>query len=80
MNIEDTLERFILGEVLAGSSRAQIDPDESLISSGILDSMALLQLVTFIEERFGVTVGDGELIPSNFETINHIKAFLEKKQ
>jgi acyl carrier protein len=42
--------------------------------------MALLKLVTFIEEQFGVTVGDGDLVPDNLETINHIKAFVEMRQ
>lgn len=51
-----------------------------LLCSGILDSLTLLRLVVMIEERFGVAVEDGELIPDNFETINRIKAFLESKQ
>ena len=80
MSVEDTIKRFFLSEHLVGSGRTKIDLDESLISSGILDSMALLQLIVFIEEQFGVTVGDGELNPTNFETINQIKSFVEKKQ
>ena len=80
MNTEATIKNYIINKRLSASGRTEIESDESLISTGILDSMALLQLVTFIEEQFGVTVGDGDLIPDNFETINHIRAFVEMKQ
>ena len=80
MNTQDAIERFILDADATGKSRTKIDPDESLISNGILDSMALLQLVVFLEERFGITVEDGELIPDNFETINRMQAFMERKR
>ena len=62
MNTQGAIERFILDADTTGKRRTKIDPDESLIGNGILDSMALLQLVVFLEERFGITVEDGELI------------------
>jgi acyl carrier protein len=80
MSTETNIERLILDEFLAGKGRTRIGPEESLIKSGILDSLALLRLVVLIEQHFGVTVGDGELIPDNFETISRIKAFLDRKQ
>jgi acyl carrier protein len=80
MNTQDAIERFVLDADATGKRRTKIDPDESLIGNGILDSMALLQLVVFLEERFGITVEDGELIPDNFETINRIQAFMERKR
>jgi acyl carrier protein len=80
MNVEVVIEGYVLEKELLGRERTKINPDESLISSGILDSMALLQLVAFIEDQFAVTVADGELVPDNFETINHITAFIQKKK
>jgi acyl carrier protein len=76
---QDAIEQFIINELLL-DKRAKIDPEEALLSSGILDSMALLRLVTFMEDKCGVTVKDGELIPANFETLSRIKAFLDRKQ
>jgi acyl carrier protein len=80
MNTEVEIKRFIINDPSSGMGCEKIDSDEPLISSGILDSLNLLRLVNFIEKQFGVTVEDGELIHDNFETINCIKAFLEKKQ
>ena len=79
MNTELAIERLILDEVLPGGSRTKIDPEESLIKSGILDSLSLLRLVVLIEQHFGVTVGDGDLTPANFESIARIKSYLERK-
>ena len=80
MDIETAIERFVVDELMLGDSNTKIDPSESLISSGVLDSLALLRLIAFLEEQMGVTVDDSEVIPENFETINEIKSFIEKKK
>jgi acyl carrier protein len=78
MDIERITERFLIDEILFGS-RTNIDPYESLVTSGIVDSLALLRLVTYLEERFGVTFEYDEVIPDNFETIHGIKTLVESK-
>jgi acyl carrier protein len=80
MDVETAIERFVIDEIMLGDSNTKIDPNESLISSGVLDSLALLRLIAFLEEQMGVTVDDSEVIPENFETINEIKIFIEKKK
>jgi acyl carrier protein len=79
MNIESALESFIVEEIMLARKETKIDPDESLLSSGILDSLGLLRLVAFLEERFGVAVEGDEVIPENFETIDSIKNFIQHK-
>ena len=79
MDVESTIKHYITTEFLHGKKR-EIDPDESLIGSGVLDSLTLLQLISFVEEEFGVTVADSDMDPDNFESINAIEAFLERKQ
>ncbi|MCO5183844.1 MAG: acyl carrier protein [Anaerolineae bacterium] len=80
MNTEQILERFIVDELLLGAGAEQIGVDDPLVSSRVLDSLGLLRMVTFIEERFGVTIEDGELIPDNFETIRQITEMIASKQ
>ena len=79
MNALPEIERFIVDELLLGETQVRLGPDEALVSSGVLDSMALLRLVSFLEERFSVVVEDGELIPTNFETLNKINAYVKMK-
>ncbi|GAP62780.1 hypothetical protein ARMA_1203 [Ardenticatena maritima] len=74
------IEQFILDDLLLGMRQDPIAPDESLISSGILDSLALLRLITFLEERFGIAIEDHEVMQENFETIARMEAFVAAKQ
>jgi acyl carrier protein len=80
MHIGKEIESIILEEVAPESGVAMLDPKISLIANQVLDSLALLRLVIVIEERFGITVEDGELIPDNFETINNMEKFIETKR
>ena len=80
MSTEAAIERFIVDELLVGGKETRIEPNQSLLDSGILDSLALLRLISFIEEHFGVTIDDGEVIPENFETIKEISALVKRKK
>ena len=79
MDTETAVESFIVNEIMLGDNSTQIDPNESLINSGVLDSLALLRLIAFIEEQFNVTIEDSEVIPENLETINDIIDFIDHK-
>ena len=54
--------------------------DEPLVSTGLIDSLAMLRLIGFLEEEFNLTIGDGEVTPDNFETMRQLLQFLERKQ
>lgn len=79
MDIETVLMAFIAEELLRRPGIA-LDARSSLISAGILDSLALLKLILFVEQRFGVKVGDGDVTPDNFETVAVIRSLIESKQ
>ena len=79
MNIEAKIERFILEELLSAGTRPSIAPEESLINAGVIDSLGMLRLITFVEQEFGITVGDGDVGTDNFETLRKITAFIERK-
>jgi acyl carrier protein len=80
METETIITKFINEELLRGDGDVSLEPNASLISTGILDSLGLLRLLLFIEERFNVKVQDGEVHPSNFGTVNQITAFIESKK
>ena len=60
--------------------RSAFRDDDSLLESGIIDSLGVLDLVTFIESEFKVNVVDEDLIPENFQTIDRMTAFVERKR
>ena len=79
MDVEKDVKKFIVTKLMQGKNGNALRDDESLFEAGIIDSLGILQLVSFLEERFSVQVEDEELIPENFETINRLLDFMEKK-
>ena len=64
------------------SPNAASDPptdDDGFLRSGIVDSMGMLQLVTFLQERFGSEIRDDELVPENLDSLTRVTAFVERK-
>jgi acyl carrier protein len=55
-------------------------PDESLFESGALDSFTLPDLVTGLEDEFGVTIPDSDLVPERFDTVTKIEAYLDSRE
>jgi acyl carrier protein len=65
---------------LFGSSDRAFNDEDSFLEKEIIDSTGVLELVSFVEERFGIEVGDEELIPDNFDSINKLGEYVRKKQ
>ena len=57
-----------------------VDDETSLLDTGIVDSLGILDLVTFLEDTFSVKVDDEELNPENFESIAALVRFVEAKR
>jgi acyl carrier protein len=80
MSVSNDIEQFILDELTQGRGITEIDQDENLLSKGIVDSHGVMELVGFLEQRYGISVGDEDLTPENFESVNRIEAFVERKR
>ena len=63
-----------------GSKRRPLGNDDSLLESGIIDSLGVLDLVAFIEEEFKIRVEDDDLTPENFQSIDRMMAFVDRKR
>jgi acyl carrier protein len=75
---EAEIRRFLTEQFLFGENRP-LERDVSLFDQGIVDSTGVLELINFLEERFGVKVQDDELLPENLDTIGAIGAFVDRK-
>ena len=73
------LEKFLVTEVAADLGRKTLAPDEDLLDQRIIDSLGILRLVTYIEEAHGIKIGDGDIVPENFQSLNSIIRFVEQK-
>lgn len=75
---ETAIRDFLLAEVLYDKNLQTLAADENLIEKGLLDSLAILRVVSFCEEQFGVTIPDTEVLPDNMESVGAIAKLVEK--
>jgi acyl carrier protein len=78
-DIKDKLLFFLQNNVLYNESIDEIDHDISLIDNGYIDSIGIIELVTFIEKTFQIKVHDHEIIPENFDSISKIYSYISGK-
>jgi acyl carrier protein len=78
--IGQTIRDFILTTYLPGETADNLRDDTPLRTNGILDSLATLSLISFIEERFGIEVEAHETDVDNFDRLGDIVAFVERKR
>jgi len=77
--IETQIRKFIT-ERFPSARGGNLGSQDGLLESGIVDSLGVLDLVSFIEESFAITVTDEELLPENFQTIERLTKFVEGKR
>ena len=79
-SIQSTVKTYILEQFLPDANPDDLTPETRLISGGILDSLATVKLVVFLEQHFGIEVDAHEVNSENLETINLIAKFVRGKQ
>jgi acyl carrier protein len=70
---EFIIENFLFGE------EEQLMPDTDFFDKGIIDSTGVIELVSFLEVTFNISIDDEELIPQNLSSLNKVDVFLQKK-
>ena len=78
MDVLDTVKSFVVETFLFGDD-TRIGPESDFLENGILDSTGVLELVGFLEEKFGIRVEDEELVPDNMNSLEKIALYISKK-
>lgn len=78
--IKEEIRQYVLNEFLPGEKASNLHDDTPLRTSGIIDSTGLLRLIDFIEGRFNIQVEAYEAGVENFDRIQDIASFIQKKQ
>ena len=74
--MRDNIRRFIFENFLFGEPDDSLGDKDSFLEKGVIDSTGILELVAFLEERFGVKIEDEELIPENLDSVNNLNDIL----
>jgi acyl carrier protein len=77
--IAQEIKDFVVTNFLYGQDSQNLTTDQSFLENGIIDSTGVLELVAFLEQRFGITVADRELLPENLDSVGNASSFVSKK-
>jgi len=78
-DISNALNRYIATEIAKQPQRT-LDPEEPLLTSGLIDSFHLVDLALFVEDQFGVHLDDAELNAQTFDTLAQLVALVESRR
>jgi acyl carrier protein len=78
-SIKDKVRTFIVDNFLFGDTSYQLSDTASLIENDIMDSTAVLELVAFIEDNFGIAMVDSDIVPANLDSIDRLSSFIAAK-
>lgn len=78
--MESVINDYISREIVQDPAVLPLSNDTSLLTGGILDSLSLLRLVVFLQDRFQLTVDETDLLPENFDSVNAICAYLRARE
>lgn len=79
MEIRNAVTHFIRENFMMGMPNQELNDTDSLLDNGIIDSTGVLELVTFLEDTFDITVEDSELLPENLDSIQAVERFVNRK-
>jgi acyl carrier protein len=74
----DRVREFVVDNFLFGED-GDLREDTSFLEDAVIDSTGILELVTYLEETFGITVEDEEMVPENLDSLRSIGSYLESK-
>ena len=77
--ISQTIKEFVVSNFLYGQGAEGLDDEQSFLENGIIDSTGVLELVAFLEQQFGITVADRDLLPENLDSVNNAARFVARK-
>lgn len=80
MELRDLARDFIIRNFLFGDADRLSGDSVSLLESGIMDSLGVMELVAFIEAELGLSVPDADLIPQNLDSVDNLVAYVGRRR
>jgi len=77
--IKKDLREFIVDNFMVGSENETLNDDDSFMEKGIVDSTGVLELTSFVEEKYEFSIDDEEMLPENLDSIDNLVKFISRK-
>ena len=78
--MREKVRSFVLSNFLFTQDQSKLADGASLLGQGVMDSTGVLELISFLEREFGITLADEEMVPENLDSVERICAFVERKK
>ena len=78
-DVKQAIRDFIETSFLFREERDGVGDNESLLAAGLIDSTGILELVSFLEAEFAITVMDEEIVPENLDSVGQIAGYVQRK-
>jgi acyl carrier protein len=79
MSHRQIIKHYILKNFLFSDDDTAIGDQDSLVRGGVLDSTGIYELIMFVEEEFKLSIAPEEMVPENFDTLESMDAFIQRK-
>jgi acyl carrier protein len=80
MEIKHEIRDYIIENFCYGQDDQTLDDNVSFLQNGIIDSTGVLELVSFIQDKYSIHVADDDLIPENLDSLSKVSAFIARKK
>ena len=80
MDFAKRISKYVSENLLYVDEGFEYNNDTSFIGEGLIDSMGVMELLSYVQKEFDITVDQQEVTPDNFDSINKLAAFVERKQ
>ncbi|MCC6964595.1 MAG: acyl carrier protein [candidate division Zixibacteria bacterium] len=77
--VRGEIRQFIVDTFLLGDESVNFSDSDSFMRKGIVDSMGILELTGFLEQKYGITVADNEMLPTNLDSVECLLGYIRKK-
>lgn len=76
MDTKTQIKKYIAENYLFSNNGFNLDDDESFLEAGIVDSLGVVELVSFVEETYDIEVPDDDIVPENFDSVNNLTNYI----
>jgi acyl carrier protein len=78
-DVKGQLRQFIEGTFIIGPTDSAFADGDSFMDRRVIDSTGFLELILYLEETWGISVADDEIVPENLDSLDNLQAYLTRK-
>jgi acyl carrier protein len=77
--IREQVKNFIVTNFFLDLNTIELNDDSSFLDNGYVDSTGMLEVIGFLEETYGISIADDEMVPENLDSLSNIGAYVTRK-